>query len=299
MQEEEAACNYAFTHCTSVTISAIHQLPPPLPVPSHVTRVFHLFSPSKPLILHVAVHFLPLLPTLTPPLPSPPTRRESKGRLSSLSYLDAEDDAFVPLVTSPRTRTLPERSYTIDTPYTSSEAKKTTLTPSNDATDGSASTASRSPVPRSHSPAAAPLPSSPSAERTTRVRTEESTTGITSSSPVRKPVEARYPLSRNQAVEEVSTYRQQQQPQPSSMEAKPPATSRVSASLPRSYQKSESSRLSSVVTPRPFGTQPSSITSLPRASTVSIRWMDRWIDVCFPSWFKHRSQSNRKQSHTL
>lgn len=276
MQEEEAPCNYAFSHCTSVTRSSIHQLPPPLPVSSPVTCVFHLFFfPFKPFIFHVAVHFLPLLPTLTPPLPSSSTHRQSKGRLSSLSYLDTEDDAFEPPFTSPRTRTLPERSYTIDTPYTTSEAKKSTPPPSNDATDSPTSTVSRSPVLRSDSPATAPSHSSPSTERTTRVRTEESTTVITSSSssssPVRKLAEARYPLSRNQAVEEVSSYRQQKQLQPSSMEAKPPATSQVSASLPRSYQKSESSRISSVVTPRPFGTQPSRVTSLPRASTVSTR----------------------------
>lgn len=277
MQEESAPCNYAFSHCTSVTRSSIHPLPPS----SFLSCRLRLSSsaPSKPFIFRAAVHFLPLLPTLTPPLHLP-TRREGKGRLSSLSYLNAEDDTFEPPVTSPRTRTLPERSYTIDTPYTSSETRKTSPPPSDDATD--ATTISRSPVLRSHSPAAAPSHSSPGTEPATRVPTEESTTVTTSSafssSPVRKPAEARYPLSRHQAVEEVSSYRQQQQqqqPQRSSMEAKPPATSRASASLPRSYQKSESSRISSVVTPRPYGSQPSRVTSLPRASTVSIRWIDR------------------------
>ncbi|XP_075887262.1 LIM domain only protein 7 isoform X4 [Nelusetta ayraudi] len=189
-------------------------------------------------------------------------KRESKGRLSSLSYLDTEDDAFEAPAVSLRTRALPERSYTIDTPYTSSETKKTIIPESRDAADDPTSTAGRSPALRSRSPVS---------ERTARVRTEESTTVITSSSttssssssPARKPVEARYPLSRKQAVEEV-------QPQPSSMEAKPPATSRVSASLPRSFQKAEGSRLSSVVTPRPFGvtTQLSHVASIPRASTL-------------------------------
>ncbi|XP_041438853.1 uncharacterized protein LOC100037140 isoform X3 [Xenopus laevis] len=41
-----------------------------------------------------------------------------------------------------------------------------------------------------------------------------------------------------------------------------------SASLPRSYQKNDTSRLSSVVTPRPFGIQSKGITSLPRSLTV-------------------------------
>uniref|UniRef100_A0A3Q3Q4Z9 PDZ domain-containing protein n=1 Tax=Monopterus albus TaxID=43700 RepID=A0A3Q3Q4Z9_MONAL len=36
------------------------------------------------------------------------------------------------------------------------------------------------------------------------------------------------------------------------------------------YQRSDNTRLTSVVTPRPFGTQPSSITSLPRASAKRV-----------------------------
>ncbi|KAL3056157.1 hypothetical protein OYC64_018785 [Pagothenia borchgrevinki] len=48
------------------------------------------------------------------------------------------------------------------------------------------------------------------------------------------------------------------------MEPKPPGVSHVSASLPRSYQKSDSARITSVVTARPFGTQSSRLSSLPR-----------------------------------
>ncbi|XP_064413782.1 LIM domain only protein 7 isoform X12 [Latimeria chalumnae] len=43
---------------------------------------------------------------------------------------------------------------------------------------------------------------------------------------------------------------------------------RVSASLPRNYQRSDSSRLTSVVTPRPFGVQSRGISSLPRSFTM-------------------------------
>ncbi|KAM4699836.1 LIM domain only protein 7 isoform 8-T8 [Discoglossus pictus] len=43
---------------------------------------------------------------------------------------------------------------------------------------------------------------------------------------------------------------------------------RVSASLPRSYQKTDTSRLSSVITPRPFGIQSKGITPLPRSFTL-------------------------------
>ncbi|EPY76873.1 LIM domain only protein 7-like protein [Camelus ferus] len=44
-------------------------------------------------------------------------------------------------------------------------------------------------------------------------------------------------------------------------------SNRVSASLPRSYQRSDTARLTSVVTPRPFGSQSRGISSLPRSYT--------------------------------
>ncbi|XP_075774995.1 LIM domain only protein 7 isoform X14 [Pelodiscus sinensis] len=43
---------------------------------------------------------------------------------------------------------------------------------------------------------------------------------------------------------------------------------RVSASLPRNYQKTDTARLTSVVTPRPFGVHSRGISSLPRSFTV-------------------------------
>ncbi|XP_021563049.1 LIM domain only protein 7 isoform X2 [Carlito syrichta] len=47
---------------------------------------------------------------------------------------------------------------------------------------------------------------------------------------------------------------------------------RVSASLPRSYQKTDTARLTSVVTPRPFGSQSRGISSLPRSYTMDDSW---------------------------
>ncbi|XP_036612147.1 LIM domain only protein 7 isoform X4 [Trichosurus vulpecula] len=47
---------------------------------------------------------------------------------------------------------------------------------------------------------------------------------------------------------------------------------RISASLPRSYQKTDTSRLTSVVTPRPFGSQSRGISSLPRSYTMDDAW---------------------------
>lgn len=49
------------------------------------------------------------------------------------------------------------------------------------------------------------------------------------------------------------------------IESKP---GRISSSLPRGYQKTDTSRLTSVVTPRPFGTQSKGITSFTKSYTV-------------------------------
>nr|XP_015099922.1 LIM domain only protein 7 isoform X10 [Vicugna pacos] len=49
-------------------------------------------------------------------------------------------------------------------------------------------------------------------------------------------------------------------------------SNRVSASLPRSYQRSDTARLTSVVTPRPFGSQSRGISSLPRSYTMDDGW---------------------------
>lgn len=47
-------------------------------------------------------------------------------------------------------------------------------------------------------------------------------------------------------------------------------SARVSASLPRSYQSTDTARLTSVVTPRPFGVHSRGISSLPRSFTVNL-----------------------------
>ncbi|KAI9530081.1 hypothetical protein NQZ68_004098, partial [Dissostichus eleginoides] len=260
-------------------------------------------------------------------------RNSIGSRISSLSYLD-DNEVFDKPVTSPRTRTFPARSYTIDTPYHSSEPSLKEVEPPAaspatsraaspptsrevdivDRSAGSYATTSntptftprsrRSPSPaplerspvterkntvkteettttfipslipsitpsirRSHSPTFAPLQRSPVTERKSRVKTEETTTTvISSSSSVQKVPEPRRPLSRIQTEVGApsSGFLYKQQPQISSMEPKPPGVSHVSASLPRSYQKSDSARITSVVTARPFGTQSSRLSSLPR-----------------------------------
>ncbi|XP_057641711.1 LIM domain only protein 7 isoform X5 [Chionomys nivalis] len=49
-------------------------------------------------------------------------------------------------------------------------------------------------------------------------------------------------------------------------------STRISASLPKSYQKADTARLTSVVTARPFGTQSRGISSLPRSYTMDDSW---------------------------
>ncbi|XP_054470867.1 LIM domain only protein 7 isoform X3 [Anoplopoma fimbria] len=229
--------------------------------------------------------------------------RENKGRnsvgsrLGSLSYLDNEDVFDTPVI-APRTRALPARSYTIDTPYYSSESLEPPLKedepPAASPATGRAASpptsrrvdtvdspagrdtttitpSSRSFFHRSQSPAAAAAPlQNPVSERKATVKAEETAAAVPSSRSVQKLPELRRPLSGAQtearAPSSGSLYKQQ--PQPSSMEPKPPGVSRVSASLPRSYQRSDSARLTSVVAPRPFGTQSSRLASLNRASTV-------------------------------
>ncbi|XP_015243180.1 PREDICTED: LIM domain only protein 7 isoform X4 [Cyprinodon variegatus] len=228
--------------------------------------------------------------------------RDNKGkssigsRLSSLSHLDDDEDVFDrPAVRTP-TRTLAARSYTIDTPSYSSESYKpsvkaeeppaasppTRRSPSppsspetvdspavrNSITSSTITPANHS----SHSQPAAPLQKSPaetSAGGTSREKAARDGAPASSTSTQKEP-ESRPSLLGAKTEVAVPSFSSinRQRPQFSSMEPNPPGGSRVSASLPRSYQRSDSARLSSVVAPRPFGTQSSRISSLSRAYTT-------------------------------
>lgn len=131
----------------------------------------------------------------------------------------------------------------------------------------------------SQSTTVAPLQSSLGSALSETVKPGKTVAAASSFSSVQKVAEPIRPLLRTKAeVERPSSGAQSKhQPQPSPMESNPPALSRVSASLPRSYQRSDGARLTSVVAPRPFGTQPSRITSLPRAFAVSTRSFYNYI----------------------
>ncbi|XP_078142430.1 LIM domain only protein 7 isoform X8 [Centroberyx gerrardi] len=228
-------------------------------------------------------------------------RKSSVGsRLGSLSYLSDDQDVFDNPVPPPRT--LPARSYTIDTPYSlvdhspapsvpslreedppaASPATSQAVSPpasrevdivdspaGSDATTATTTTVStsRSSIHSPTSPTAAPME-----WNTGRVKTEETSSPaapVSSASVLQKAPEPRRPLAGARwEVEAPSSGSLYKQAQYNPMEPKPPGVSRVSASLPRSYQRSDSARLTSVVTPRPFGTQSTRIASFPRAFTM-------------------------------
>uniref|UniRef100_A0A671KJ71 LIM domain only protein 7-like n=1 Tax=Sinocyclocheilus anshuiensis TaxID=1608454 RepID=A0A671KJ71_9TELE len=133
------------------------------------------------------------------------------------SFNSISDDVFEGPV--PRNRTLPARSYTIDTPYTPKDKPSVPSIP----------------YLREKEPVAGTLASDQTDFHTRRNRFIKNSSG---------PISSLY--------------------KPNSMDTKQSGLDQVSASLPRSYQRSDSARLTSVVTPRPFGTQSNRIASLPR-----------------------------------
>uniref|UniRef100_A0A3P9NJE6 LIM domain 7a n=1 Tax=Poecilia reticulata TaxID=8081 RepID=A0A3P9NJE6_POERE len=222
-----------------------------------------------------------------------PKKKHSIGsRLSSLSYLDDDNDNLFekPVIRAP-TRSLPPRSYTIDVPSYSPEPSKPSLkaedppvasprarrqpsppTPQ-ETVDGPAARNSITTTTTSNQPpAATSYQKSPAEEHEVLKYTEKTTRDVaphSSFASTQKELEPRPSLlGAPTGVEAPSSSSLDRQPQSSSMEPKPPAVSRVSASLPRSYQRSDSARLTSVVAPRPFGTQPTRISSLSRAHTT-------------------------------
>ncbi|XP_042587255.1 LIM domain only protein 7 isoform X4 [Cyprinus carpio] len=194
------------------------------------------------------------------------------------SFNSISDDVFEEPV--PRSRTLPARSYTIDTPYTPKDKPSVPSIPTlrekepvagtlaSDQTDFHTRRDRSSPdiplkIEESHTTIQSllddPVPALSSSNTSLIKPTSVSkTSSVLSSSELisnTKPVEnSSGPIS--------SLYK------PNSMDTKQSGLDQVSASLPRSYQRSDSARLTSVVTPRPFGTKSNRIASLPRAFTV-------------------------------
>ncbi|XP_070978643.1 LIM domain only protein 7 isoform X6 [Oncorhynchus clarkii lewisi] len=136
----------------------------------------------------------------------------------------------------------------------------------------------RAPTPSERGPTPSERAPSPALRYTSAAKMEETSSTTTTPSFLPKLPEPRRPWS-GKVAEEVTTstdggslYKLQPLYNSVAMEQKPvpPSVSRVSASLPRSYMKSDSARLTSVITPRPFGSQSTCVASLPRAYTKSV-----------------------------
>ncbi|XP_016363811.1 LIM domain only protein 7-like isoform X5 [Sinocyclocheilus rhinocerous] len=204
------------------------------------------------------------------------------------SFNSITDDVFEEPV--PRSRTLPVRSYTIDTPYTPMDKPSVPSIPSlrekepvagtlaSDQTDFSTK--------RDRSSPDIPLKMSNNiveSQTTTQSLLDDPVPAFSNSnSSLIKPTSAIKPTSVSKpssiliSSELISSTKPVKNSsglvsslyKPNSMDIKQSGLDQVSASLPRSYQRSDSARLTSVVTPRPFGTQSNRIASLPRAFTM-------------------------------
>ncbi|TRY82298.1 hypothetical protein DNTS_009391 [Danionella cerebrum] len=200
--------------------------------------------------------------------------RESRGQSSLRDSLSSiVDDVFEPPVPVPRTRTLPPRSYTVDTPYSHSikpsmiEKEPITGTLATDEADSPTKPDRLSPeFPANNSIHESPtLTQSPLDDPVPAL--SNSTCSVLKPTSILKP----------NFVESTSETKQTESSsgpisslyKPNSMDTKSSSLDQVSASLPKSYQRSDQiTRLPSVVTPRPFGPQSNRIASLPRAFTV-------------------------------
>ncbi|CAL8341566.1 unnamed protein product [Boreogadus saida] len=243
------------------------------------------------------------------------SRRSVGSRLSSLSYLDEDEDVFAVPIPAPRSRSLYGRSNTADDLYSPPERSPAPSPapsrPSIPSTEDEEPAAAR---PAPDRPASPPPPQEAAPSRAVTgggTRASSTVTTVTSSSvssnsssayAVRSVDLPARPRSISPAQEPSVTVMADAgktpsptptpSPEPRSLVSKapepwrpkagvrtaekkeapqynptmPPGVSRVSASLPRSTQRADSTtRLSSVIMPRPFGTQATRLSSLIRA----------------------------------
>ncbi|XP_053352602.1 LIM domain only protein 7 isoform X2 [Clarias gariepinus] len=220
--------------------------------------------------------------------------RESQepGFKSRFSTFSTSEDLDVFDEPTPKTRVLPRRSYTVDNPYSMGRSKVHSLpsladdepeagslpsneveTPSNPIQSSLGTTLPTSQeketsISVSHDILDYPVKNSvfskPNLLEPTRINiSSPSTEANSSSKPVPKSNNSANPVpAPRQNLSQTSMHK------PVSAETKQPIAPLVSASLPRSYQRSDSARITSVVTPRPFGTTSTKVTSLPRSYTV-------------------------------
>lgn len=230
--------------------------------------------------------------------------RESRepGLRSRYSTFSTSEDQDVFDEPTPKTRALPNRSYTVDNPYSLSRSKVQSL-PSLTNEDPEAGSVPSdevdvpsSPVPSSlgttlntsqekqtstsnslnllDDPVPTKVTSKPSLLKPTSTTQSGLTSTILSSPPMEDNSSSKPIIKTNNSVRPVPAPRQDQSQtslyKPVSGETKQPTAPWVPASRPRSYQRSDSARITSVVTPRPFGAPSTKVASLPRAYTVRV-----------------------------
>uniref|UniRef100_A0A8C5FD11 LIM domain 7a n=1 Tax=Gadus morhua TaxID=8049 RepID=A0A8C5FD11_GADMO len=238
------------------------------------------------------------------------SRRSVGSRLSSLSYLDEDEDVFAVPIPAPRSRSLYGRSNTADDLYSPPErspapspAPSRPSIPSTEDEEPAARPApgrpASPPPPQEAAPSRAVTGGGTRASSTVTTVTSSSVSSNSSSAyAVRSADLPARPRSISPAQEPSVTVMADAgktpspSPEPRSLVSKapepwrpkagvrtaekkeapqhnptmPPGVSRVSASLPRSTQRADSTtRLSSVIMPRPFGTQATRLSSLTRA----------------------------------
>ncbi|XP_067299775.1 LIM domain only protein 7 isoform X2 [Pseudorasbora parva] len=205
-----------------------------------------------------------------------------RGRFNS-----SVDDVFEEPV--PRTRTLPARSYTVDTPYAPRDKPSLPSIPYLREKEPAAGTLASDqkdfPTKPGRSSPDIPLKTNSIQESKTATQNllddpvpafSNSNTSLIKPTSMIKPISISKPSSVLNSSDSISKTKPVENSsstisslyKPNSMDTKQSGLDQVSASLPRSYQRSDSARLTSVVTPRPFGTQANRITSLPRAFTM-------------------------------
>ncbi|XP_030643154.1 LIM domain only protein 7 [Chanos chanos] len=215
-----------------------------------------------------------------------------KSRYSAFSTSEDHEDVFSEPAS--RTRGLPARSYTIDSPYTPNDRSTVSPVPpvkKEEPKSGSLSEDQEDfPVKAGRSSPHSPVNTSVTTSKSLDSQTSDTTvissrtqggssfkTSVTSRSSLDEPTSTSKPMENSASYS--STVSESKRPsgwliddqsqgsfhKHNSVEAMQPSTARVSASLPRTFQRTESGRLPTVVMPKPFGTQSTRVSSLPRA----------------------------------
>uniref|UniRef100_A0A8C5LR13 LIM domain 7 n=1 Tax=Leptobrachium leishanense TaxID=445787 RepID=A0A8C5LR13_9ANUR len=201
----------------------------------------------------------------------------NQSNRTSFMYSSNEDVFGEPKITS---KPALEKSYTIDVPYTSStqsrvyatqniqnekKVEQPELVSSSDTTDSAPTYKSKTETITQRSWQAEPtVPTHPKTlvEKSYTIDVDTPyTTKITSSYSIKTSEKQEHPN-----LTQPSNILVQQKSYSSLNKEHKPVT--LSASLPKGYQKSDASRLSSVITPRPFGSHSTGITTLAKSYTL-------------------------------